>query len=232
MSTALHLYIANKNYSSWSLRPWILMRQLGIPFTETLLPFSENPAAAGRSFRAQSPTGLLPCLHAGDVVVWDSLAIAEFLAEQHPGVWPVDAVARAWARSAAAEMHSGFTALRRQCSMTIGQRVRLQRLDAALEQDLHRLRELWTEGLRRFGGPFLAGPQFTAVDAFFTPVAFRIQTYDLDVGEVSLVYAQRLRALPASEEWTAAALKEPWRERSHEDAIAQAGEVWKDLRAS
>ena len=125
------LYIANKNYSSWSLRPWLLMRQLEIPFRERLMPFPAGGAGAGHPghpFRAFSPSGRVPCLHDGATVVWDSLAIAEYLAERHPGVWPADAGARAWARSAAAEMHAGFGALRRDIfNRVIGGSMRLVR---------------------------------------------------------------------------------------------------------
>src|ERR1700748_212059 len=116
------LHIANKNYSSWSLRSWVLMRELGIAFNERLTVFDGAGNAAFRSF---SPTGKVPCLTDGDITVWDSLAIAEYLAERHPGVWPSAPAARAWARSAAAEMHSGFGELRNRCSMTCGLRVKL-----------------------------------------------------------------------------------------------------------
>ena len=116
------LYIANKNYSSWSLRPWVLMRALGIPFDETLVPFLGGVGANWDAFRAFSPTGKVPCLRDGDAVVWDSLAIAEYLAERHAGVWPADPRARAWARCAAAEMHSGFPGLRSVCTMNCGVR--------------------------------------------------------------------------------------------------------------
>jgi glutathione S-transferase len=223
------LFIANKNYSSWSLRPWVLMRERGIEFIERIMPFSDS--GNFDAFRAFSPTGKVPCLRDGAVTVWDSLAIAEYLAERHAGVWPADAVARAWARCAAAEMHSGFGVLRDRCSMTVGQRVRLHEVPAALQRDLARIDELWNEGLRRFGGPFLAGASFTAVDAFFAPVAYRIQTYGLELGAASLAYAARLRELPAMRDWTAAALAETWRERAHEDEIARAGTIVQDLRA-
>jgi glutathione S-transferase len=223
------LYIANKNYSSWSLRPWVLMRSLDIPFTERLMPFSE--AGNWEAFRAFSPTGKVPCLRDGAIVVWDSLAIAEYLAERHPGVWPADAVARAWARCAAAEMHAGFAVLRDRCSMTVGQRVRLHEIPAALQKDIDRIDELWSEGLRRFGGPFLAGGGFTAVDAFFAPVAFRIRSYALQLSAPVLAYAQRLLALPAVREWEEAALREIWRERAHEEDVARYGEVIQDLRS-
>jgi glutathione S-transferase len=222
------LYIGNKNYSSWSLRPWVLMRTLSIPFEERLEPFSG--ATTADRFRVFSPSGKVPCLHDGALRVWDSLAIAERLAERHPGVWPADDVARAWARSAAAEMHAGFSALRATCSMTCGQRVTLRERPAALEADLLRLREIWHEGLRRFAGPWLAGGSFTAVDAFYAPVAFRLQTYGITLDPTSDAYVARLLMLPAMREWYAAALLEPWRDDDHErDIIAVAARI-EDLR--
>jgi len=223
------LYIGNRNYSSWSLRPWLLMRELGIPFAEHLVPF--EPGSSWAKFRAFSPTGRVPCLVDGDTVVWDSLAITEYLAERHPGVWPADARARAFARCAAAEMHAGFVALRNACSMTCGQRVRLHETTSELQRDLDRLDELWSEGLRRYGGPFLAAPAFTAADAFFAPVAFRIRTYGLALGNAAAAYALRLLDLEGMREWDQAALAEPWREESHEIEVRAAGTVLEDLRA-
>jgi glutathione S-transferase len=225
------LTIANKNYSSWSLRPWVLLRGLGIDFEERIEPFRADGATHAH-FRTFSPSGLVPCLVDGDIVVWDSLAICEYLGERNPGVWPADARARAWARSACAEMHSGFRALRDRCSMSCGVRVRLHAIDAPLARDLARLRELWEEGLARHGGPFLAGPRFGAVDAFFAPVAFRIQTYGLDVGEAGASYARRLLDLPAMREWYDAALRETWRDAPHDEEILAAGTVTADLRAA
>jgi glutathione S-transferase len=224
------LYVGNKNYSSWSLRPWVLMRELGIPFEEHVVPF--EPGSSWAKFRSFSPTGKVPCLVDGDATVWDSFAIAEYLAERHPAVWPRDARARAWARCAAAEMHSGFGALRQACSMTCGQRVRLHAITPELERDLERLDEVWSEGLRRFGGPFLAGASFTAVDAFFAPVAFRVRTYGLPLGESAAAYARRLLELPAMRDWNRAALAEPWREEEHEAAVRAAGTVLEDLRSA
>jgi glutathione S-transferase len=222
------LYIANKNYSSWSLRPWVLLRTLDIPFEERLEPFSGATTAS--RFRDFSPTGRVPCLHDGATRVWDSLAIVEYLAERHPGVWPADPVARAWARSAAAEMHSGFGTLRNICSMTCGQRVVLRERPAALEADFVRLRELWQEGLRRFAGPWLAGGAFTAVDAFYAPVAFRLQTYGITLDPTSDAYAARLLLLPAMREWYEAALVEPWRDDDHERDILSVAAHIEDLR--
>ena len=138
--------------------------------------------------------------------------------------------ARAWARSAAAEMHSSFQTLRNTCSMTCGQRVVLREKPAALERDLARLQTLWLEGLSRFGGPFLSGQVFTGVDAFFAPVAFRLQTYHLSLGTECDAYAARLLALPPMREWYAAALREPWREAAHEREIIDVAAEIVDLR--
>jgi glutathione S-transferase len=223
------LFIANKNYSSWSLRPWVLMQELKIPFEERLTPFAAADNAA--RFRQFSPTAMVPCLHDGSTVVWDSLAISEYLAERHAGVWPAGAEARGFARCAAAEMHSGFGALRSSCSMNCGLRVRLRETGPALQRNLDRLAELWGEGLARFGGPFLAGSAFTAADAFYAPVAFRVQTYGLKLAGVAGDYARRLLELPAMKTWYAAALQEPWRDAAHEIEASDAGTVLQDLRS-
>ena len=221
------LHIGNKNYSSWSLRPWALMTGLGIPFHERVHVF--GPGFTAKT-EARSPSGKVPCLDDGGRIVWDSLAIAEYLAERHPGVWPADADARAWARSAAAEMHSGFQTLRNTCGMNCGVRVKLHAHSEDLKRDVARIAELWTDGLARFGGPFLAGKDFGAVDAFFCPVAFRVQSYGLELPKPAADYAARLLALPAMKRWYDAALAEPWRDPPHEDEIAQAGRVTQDFR--
>jgi glutathione S-transferase len=225
----LQLYIANKNYSSWSLRPWVLMQELAIPFEEKLQHFL--PGSSYTAFKTFSPSGKVPCLVDGDIVVWDSLSITEYLAEKNPRVWPQDRGARAWARSAAAEMHSGFGTLREQCGMSCGIRVKLHEVGADLQRDLDRLSELWNEGLKRFGGPFLSGQAFTAVDAFFCPVAFRIQTYGLKLDDASLQYAARLRDLPAMRSWYEAALRETFRDEPHDEDTRRYGLWTEDLRA-
>ncbi len=223
------LHIGNKNYSSWSLRPWLLMKACGIPFAEAFHRF--DFASANAAFRAFSPSAKVPCLIDGDTTVWDSLAIAEYLAERHAGVWPTDARARAWARCAAAEMHSGFSALRNHCGMNVGVRVRMDNCPAAVAADVARIDALWSDGLTRFGGPWLAGAAFSAVDAFFGPVAFRWQTYGFAMSDTATAYAERLLAHPAMREWEAAGLAEDFRDAPHDAELANAGTVTADLRA-
>lgn len=225
MSYVLH--ITNKNYSSWSLRPWVLMRALDIPFDEVLHRFTPgNPG----DFRGISPSGKVPWLEDGDTVVWDSLAITEYLAERHPQVWPADDRARAWARCAAAEMHSGFTTLRNEHGMNIGVRVAVTQRSPGLLGDIARVERLWTEGLDRFGGPFLAGEEFSAVDAFFAPVVYRFRTYGVAVPDLCADYMADMLAHPALREWELAALDEDFRDPAHEDELAQIGTVTDDLR--
>lgn len=223
------LYIANKNYSSWSLRPWVLLKTLGIDFDERFVPFLQG--SSYEEFRKFSPTGLVPCLVDGDLTVWDSLAITEYVAEDHSQVWPADRAARAWARSATAEMHSGFATLRNICGMNVGVRVRMHEISGALQANLDRIDELWSEGLSRFGGPFLAGEAFTAVDAFFCPVAFRVQTYDLKLSDTSRAYCERLLDLPAMKQWYEEGLAETIRDEPHDAEIGLAGILIEDLRA-
>jgi glutathione S-transferase len=223
------LHIGNKNYSSWSLRPWVLMRELGIQFAEHLIPFGD--ASRWEGFRKISPSGKVPCLVDGKSAVWDSLAIAEYLAERHDEVWPSDPSARAWARSAAAEMHSGFAELRNRCSMSCGVRARLKERPPALERDLERLQALFNDGLSRFGGTFLAGARFSAVDAFFAPVAFRVQTYGLQLDAAAAAYLERLLSLPSMKAWYAAGIQESFRDLPHDEEIAQMATVTQDLRA-
>ena len=222
------LHITHKNYSSWSLRPWLLMRALGIPFDEVLHRFT--PGAAD-DFRGISPSGKVPWLVDGDTVVWDSLAIAEYLAERHPGVWPAAAPARAWARCAAAEMHSGFATLRNLHGMNVGVRVAVAQRPPALLADIARIESLWNEGLARFGGAFLAGAAFTAVDAFYAPVAYRFRSYGITPQGAAADYLATLLAHPAMREWEAAALSEEIRIPQYETELAQIGTVTADFRA-
>ncbi|MBD8699331.1 glutathione S-transferase family protein [Sphingomonas sp. CFBP 13714] len=222
------LVTANRNYSSWSLRPWVLMRALGIAFEDRIEPFlaPENYDA----FRLFSPTGQVPVLIDGERTVWDSLGIALYLAERHDGVWPSDGDARAWAVCAAAEMHGGFAALRNERTMNVGVRVDPIPGSDALDRNVARITELWAEGIDRFGGPWLAGADFTAVDAFFAPVAFRVRTYGIDVGPKGLAWVERIIAHPAMREWEDAALAETWREAGHEAELAASGSIIADFR--
>jgi glutathione S-transferase len=224
------LIIANKNYSSWSMRPWVLMQALHIPFEERLLPFHANGGTG--DFRNFSPSGRVPCLIEGSIKVWDSLAIVEYLAERHAGVWPQDAAARAWARSAAAEMHSGFQTLRNVCSMNIGVRIRLHAVSPPLQADLVRLSALWSDGMNVHGGPWLAGERFSAVDAFFAPVATRAQSYGLVLPPAAAHYVQHLLDFAPVREWMAAGIAEPWRDEGHEAEVLEHGEITQDLRAA
>ncbi|KFL47060.1 glutathione S-transferase [Sphingobium sp. ba1] len=226
---AYTLITANRNYSSWSLRPWLLMTALGIPFIDRIEPFLQPTNYA--AFRSFSPTGQVPALIDGERTVWDSLGIILYLADRHAEVWPRDEAARAWAQCAATEMHSGFATLRNDCTMNIGVRVEPHLPSPALNKDIARLTELWAEGLARFGGPFLAGDVFTAVDAFYAPVAYRVRTYGLDVGPAGLAWVEHMLALPAMQAWETAALAETWREDSHEAEIGAAGRIVADYRA-
>lgn len=222
------LHIANKNYSSWSLRPWLLMKQLEIPFQEHLHLFADDN---WESFRDFSPTGKVPCLVEDEVIVWDSLAIAEYLAEQHSRVWPKDWLVRAWARSAASEMHSGFAVLREECSMNCSIEAKLHHISPTLQKEINRINELWSQGLTEFGGPYLAGEVFTAVDAFYAPVVIRIRTYDLPMSQPVLDYVERMLSLPHLQAWIAAGQHEP-RHELHEAACLQYADLVHDVRGA
>lgn len=226
---AYTLITANRNYSSWSLRPWLLMKALGIPFADRIEPFTKP--ANYDEFRAFSPTGQVPVLLDDGRTVWDSLGITLYLADRYPAVWPQEEAARAFAMCAVTEMHGGFSALRNQCTMNVGVRVEMGPHDVALARDVARIRELFEEGLDRFGGPWLAGVEFTAVDAFFAPVAWRIRTYGLDVGR-GQAWVDHVIAHPAMRQWEAEALAETWREVSHEEELAAAGAIVADYRAA
>lgn len=197
-----HLHIAEKHLSSWSLRVWILLRQAGIPFIETVHHFHADLLTQRQHWRSFSPTAKVPVLVDGDTVIWDSLAIADYVAEDYPPLWPADRQTRAWARSATAEMHAGFPVLRTRCPFRLTQ-TEAPEVDAPLAAELARLNELWNEGLSRFGGDFLCGAHFSVADAFYVPIAVRLQTHQLDAyvqGEAHDYY-QRLLDLPALNEW-------------------------------
>ena len=221
------LITANRNYSSWSLRPWVLMKALGIAFEDRIEPFTRPENYD--EFRAFSPTGQVPVLLDGERRVWDSLGIALYLADRHDGVWPQDEAARAFAQAIVAEMHGGFGALRNDCTMNVGVRVTPKPMSPALARNVARLREIFEEGLDHFGGPWLGGARFSAADAFYAPVAFRIRTYGLEVGG-GQAWVERVLAHPAMREWEAQALAETWREESHEAELAAAGTITADYR--
>jgi glutathione S-transferase len=209
----MKLVIGNKNYSSWSLRPWIAMKALGISFEEILVPFGSpigNP-----DFRARlapyTPAGKVPVLIDGDTHVWETLAILEYLAEKFPehGLWPSDAKARAEARVLASEMHAGFSALRAECPMNIRRPVKARAISAAARADVTRIETMWQAARTRHGGPFLFG-RFSAADAMYAPVVTRLDTYGIEVSRGTRGYMAAVIALPAFAEWRVASIAESW----------------------
>nr|WP_314089778.1 glutathione S-transferase family protein [uncultured Shinella sp.] len=205
----LVLYIGNKNYSSWSFRPWIALEAAGVPFTDKVIPF--DFAAGNPLFRDLSPTGKVPVLHHGAVRVWESLAIIEYIAELFPekGLWPRDAAARAEARSISMEMLSGFRAIRNACPMNIRRKPGAIDLPDGVTDDVARIETIWKDALARSGGPFLFGA-FSAADAMYAPVVSRFDAYCLTQDETVLAYMARMKAHPAWQKWQAAAEAEPW----------------------
>jgi len=212
---ALTLVIGNKNYSSWSLRPWIAMKVKGIAFKEVVIPLYEP--GSREAILNYSPAGKVPVLIDGDQHIWESLAILEYLAEKFPAasLWPADARARAHARAVATEMHGGFQALRKNCPMNLWLPPKKRPVPDEAMADVRRIDALWSDCRARFGqrpengGPFLFGA-FTAADAMYAPVVTRLHGFGLDVGAVSRAYMDAVMALPAFVEWHQAALKEPW----------------------
>ena len=203
----MRLYLGNRNYSSWSLRGWLAAKLSGEPFEEVQVALAgRGPNPANTAF---SPSGLVPCLHDGDVVVWDSLAIADHLAERHPGMWPGEPRARGWARSIAAEMHSGFPTLCAEMAMCIRERVDVRPWSAALAADIDRIAHIFAKTRQRFGagGSFLCG-DFSIADCFYAPVAFRFQSYAVSLAGSAGAYVEALLAHPWLREWEAAALAE------------------------
>jgi len=203
------LTIGNKNYSSWSMRPWVLLRQAGIPFEEVLVRFDGFDAGSQfkQALAGLTPTGKVPVLQDEALVIWDTLAIAEYLAEQFPEkrLWPADKAARARARSVCAEMHSGFSALRSHCPQNIEASLSeagalIWRDQAAVRADVARLVAMWSELLQVHGGPLLFG-DFSIADAYFAPVCMRLKTYGLPVPPVIAAYVERVAALPGVAAW-------------------------------
>jgi glutathione S-transferase len=208
---ALKLAIGNKNYSSWSMRPWLALRANQIPFEETVIPlYTDNPADKQRILD-YSRAGKVPVLVDGDITVWDSLAIIEYIAERHPEakLWPDDVAARAHARSVCAEMHSGFMALRNECGMNLHRPVRGVTLSADAKANIARIQDIWRECRTRHGakGPFLFGG-FGGADAMYAPVVHRFRTYAIDVTPETKAYMDTMMALPAFQEWTRDGLAE------------------------
>ena len=207
----LTLVFANRNYSSWSMRPWLAMKAAGIAFDEVLIPLDLSDTKA--RIAEYSPAGKMPVLLDGDCVVWESLAILEHLAERFPEarLWPADRVARAHARAITAEMHAGFMDLRRECPMNLWRPPEPRALSEGALRDVARIDAMWSEARARFGegGPFLFGA-FTAADAMYAPVAARLRTYSVPVSPHSAAYVEAIHALPAFQDWRRAALAEPW----------------------
>ena len=208
----MEILIGDKNISSWSMRPWLALKRTGAPFSETMIKLRET-SSYDEIIAAGSPSGLVPVLKDGAETIWDTLAICEYLAEKFPAasLWPADPIARALARSAAAEMHSGFASLRGECPMEIATRTKVG-VSEATAVNIRRIVQLWSGLLARFGGPFLGG-SWTIADAFYTPVATRFRTYGLqlsDFGDTGAAgaYAARLLTTPEFLEWERGALAE------------------------
>jgi len=207
--------MGNRNYSSWSMRAWLAVRLTGAEFEEVVFPLGE-PGIRDR-IREHSPTGRVPALRDGDLTVWDSLAIAEYLAERHPrcGLWPHDPGARARARAACAEMHSGFAALRANMPFNVRRRSPGKGRAPGVEEDIQRIVSLWRECLTTGGGPFLFGP-FGLADAFYAPVVIRFRTYSVPLGPPEASWADRILEHEHVWAWCAAAEAEPWVEAQYD----------------
>ena len=207
----LKLVIANKLYSSWSLRPWMVLRASGIAFEEIQIPLRQDDSRA--RVLEHSPSGKVPALIDGDQVIWESLAIIEYLAESHPdkAIWPQNRAARAHARAIASEMHSGFQALRAGCPMNLGARYKTPEMTDVMSGCVNRIEEIWADARAQFGGKgrYLYGA-FSAADAMYAPVASRLDTYQIPVSAGSRSYMDAILGHRAFQEWRTAALAEPW----------------------
>lgn len=208
----MELVIGTKAWSTWSMRPWLVLTKTGAAFDETLIELRQENNVSADRIAAHSPSGLVPFLKDGDVAIGDSLAICEYLAERFPdaGLWPADPVARAAARAAAAEMHSGFSSLRGECPMDLAAAPHAAALSAATGKDIRRIVAIWNGLLARFGGPWLGGAEWGIADAFFTPVATRFRTYGVTLGDhgdagPGGAYAERLLTRPEFKAWAAGA---------------------------
>ena len=207
----MKLIIGNKNYSSWSMRPWIGLKAAGIPFDEEVIPLYGE--GGKEQILKHSPAGKVPILADGDLRVWESLAILEYAAEKFPdaALWPSDPAARAHARAISTEMHAGFAALREECGMNFWRPPEKRALSTDAQANVARVQAIWTDARAKYGagGPFLFG-KFTAADAMYAPVVQRFIAYDIDVSALARAYMHAMTALPAWAEWRRAALNEPW----------------------
>jgi len=213
------LYIGNKNYSSWSLRPWLLMKHFAIPFNEH--PVSVSGAAYNPKLKALAGNARVPCLHENGFQVWESIAIAEFLAEHHPMMWPADAKARARARSVSAEMHAGFTSLRTAMPMNLKLKLKGKPASPEVQRDIDRIVEIWQEARTHFAttdGPWLFG-RFSVADAMYAPIAWRFHVYNVPLPGLAAAYRDALLAHPAMLEWYEAGIRES-EAHAHYDCLA------------
>jgi glutathione S-transferase len=203
------LILGNKAYSSWSLRPWIALKQAGIPFEETVIPIYMD--GSSQAIRRFSRAGKVPILKDGDFTVWDSLSIIEYVAEKYPKLWPADSKARAVARSISAEMHSGFVPLRKLCTMNTRRHYPNFELTDEANENVARIDAIFSEARSEYGrsGPFLFG-EWTGADAMYAPVVTRFKTYDVTLSKPAQDYCDAVLDLPAMKEWYAAAEAEPW----------------------
>jgi glutathione S-transferase len=206
----MEIVVGTKAWSTWSMRPWLVLKRTGVVFKETLVQLRQENGLSEATILAHSPSGLVPALKDGDVAICDSLAICEYLAERFPdmSLWPKDTWTRAYARSAAAEMHSGFASLRGECPMDLAAWPKARTLSEATHKDIRRIVKLWTTMLTKFGGPYLAGEDWGIVDAFFTPVATRFRTYGVKLSDFgdrgpAARYAERLMERPEFKAWLA-----------------------------
>jgi glutathione S-transferase len=212
----LKIVLGNKKYSSWSLRPWLVLKQTGAPFEEVVVPLDMPDTA--ENIRRYSPSGRVPALIDGALTVWDSLAICEYLQEKFPQqpLWPKDAAERAHARSISSEMHSGFTNLRNDCAVKFLEQLPPGELRPETKAEIERIQSIWTECLRKYGGPFLFGQRFCIADAMYAPVVSRFRTYSIPVAGPVKAYCDAIWSLPALQEWLQAARAEKLRAKFHE----------------
>ncbi len=205
----LELLIGNQKYSSWSMRPWMALTAKQVPFTQTLYQLNKDDFKS--HFAKNLPAAKVPVLKDGDLVIWDSLAIVEYLAEKFPekGFWPQDTAQRALARAISSEMHSGFSGLRSECPMNFSRKPQALSISEEARSDVARIEDIWRRALDKSGGPFLFG-EFCNADAMFAPVVNRFDIYELSQDETAARYSATMQAHPAWQKWQAAGIAEPW----------------------